>query len=334
MPVDRRAKRNDLSSALSQGDVYQIANVLSLPPVAPPTQQSSYAAGEAVKFEDHGLDWSNVLTHFCNASDAALAGHAVKSYEATAACHSAFHTVFSTSQGNWLVPTMHAICKNTHKAALAADVEASRAAAAASQKADAHAYLQKAVSLLQESYSKTSNDRKEFVPDADLDEEGSKKACVLRIVNELFSIYFKLNTLRLCKNLLRPVESRKLHEMGSMSEMVTYKYYVGRIFLFEDQYEAAEESLNYALQHCHRSALHNKRCILRYLVPVQLYRGRLPSAKLLEKYNLNEFLPIVEGVRTGDLKTFHDGLLQYQDLFIQYVYDMFVCVCNNACVAS
>ena len=347
MPIDRRAKRNELSAALNQGDVYKIASVLTLPPVqvaSPNQQRQPYNApegpGQSIKFEDqHGLDWTNTLTNYCNAVDAAQSpGNAVKCYEAQAIVHASFHSVFSSSLGNWLVPTLHAICKSTHRAALAADKEvaASKQQAAAQTTGgggggDTNAHLQKAVTLLQESYSKTSNDRKEFRPDAPLNEEGSKKAGVLAIVNELFAIYFRLNTLRLCKNLLRPVESRKLHEQGSMSEMVTYKYYVGRIFLFEDQYEAAEESLYYALQHCHKSAVHNKRCILRYLVPVKLYRGRLPSARLLEKYGLHEFIPIVEGVRTGDLQTFHDGLVKYQDLFIQYVV---VVVCLCVCVVQ
>ena len=157
----------------------------------------------------------------------------------------------------------------------------------------------------------------EYRPGSPFDEEGSKKAGVLTIVNTLFAIYFRLNTLRLCRNLLRPVESRKLHEKAKMSEMVTYRYYVGRLFLFEDQYVLAEENLDFAFQHCHKSSVHNKRCILRYLVPVKLYRGLLPSSKLLSKYNLQEFVPIVDGVRTGDLRTFHDGLVKYQDLFIQ-----------------
>jgi hypothetical protein len=69
-----------------------------------------------------------------------------------------------------------------------------------------HARLQSAVTLLQESFSKTLNDRKEFKPNAPLGDDGSKKAGVLFIVNQLFSMYFRLNTLRLCKNLLRYVE--------------------------------------------------------------------------------------------------------------------------------
>lgn len=116
-----------------------------------------------------------------------------------------------------------------------------------------------------------------FQPDAPFDSNGSKKAGVLTIVNELFAIYFRLNILRLCKNLIRPVETRKLNEQGTMGQKVTYKYYIGRLNMFEDQHELAEQNLDYAFTHCHKNAIHNKRCILRYLVPVKLYRGRLPS---------------------------------------------------------
>lgn len=102
---------------------------------------------------------------------------------------------------------------------------------------------------------------------------------VLYIVNQLFSMYFKLNTLRLCKNLLKPVESRGIHENGTMGEMVTYRYYVGRLNMFEDQYDLAEQNFDYALRHCHHSAVANKKRILNYLVPVKLLRGRLPTTK-------------------------------------------------------
>lgn len=112
-----------------------------------------------------------------------------------------------------------------------------------------------------------------------LSEDGSKKVGVLYIVNLLFSMYFRLNTLRLCKNLLKPVESRKIHEKGAMGEMVTYRYYVGRLSMFEDHYGAAELHLDYALQHCHKDAMKNKRRILNYLLPVKLLRGRLPTEK-------------------------------------------------------
>lgn len=116
--------------------------------------------------------------------------------------------------------------------------------------------------------------------------------------------------------------------------------------MFEDQYELAESNLDYALLHCHKDALRNKRCILRYLVPVKMLRGRLPTHErkcpacvfveslfvlmekmnvpVLEKYQLNEFIPLVDSIKTGDLRTFNDGLLKYQDLFIRYAESLWV----------
>lgn len=79
--------------------------------------------------------------------------------------------------------------------------------------------------------------------------------------------------------IFRPVESRGIHESGTQGEMVTYRYYVGRLNMFEDQYDLAEKNFDYALRHCHRSAVANKKRILNYLVPVKLLRGRLPTSK-------------------------------------------------------
>ena len=46
-----------------------------------------------------------------------------------------------------------------------------------------------------------------------------------------------------------------------------------------DQYELAEQNFDYALKHCHKSSVANKKRILNYLVPVKLLRGRLPTNK-------------------------------------------------------
>lgn len=62
-----------------------------------------------------------------------------------------------------------------------------------------------------------------------------------------------------------------------MGQMVTYRYYKGRLDMFEDEHDSAERNLDFAFIHCHRNSFKNKQCILRYLVPVKLYRGRLPT---------------------------------------------------------
>ena len=97
---------------------------------------------------------------------------------------------------------------------------------------------------------------------------------------------------------------------------MTYKYYIGRLSLLEDQYEVAEDNLDYAFLHCNKKATSNKKRILHYLIPVKLLRGRLPTDTLLDKYNLQEFKTLVHGLRTGNLKMFNDALEKYQSRFI------------------
>jgi hypothetical protein len=309
--IDRRSKTEEFRSAIRARDPSYLAALLKLGPVASTKHANPPRKGVSENLKENGTDWSGVLSAWLDASEAAEAvgcflqelnwfplrgarvltttssslslssttahsrtrtqGYAILCYESQSALHTAFNQLFGASVGNKLVPALHAVCKTTHRVALAADTAANNS--------HEHAKLQNAVSLLQESFSRTFNDRKELVPNAPFDEEGSKKAGVLSIVNELFSIYFELNTLRLCKNLLRPVELRKLHQQGAIGQLVTYRYYVGRLNMFEDQYSEAEQNLQFAFDNCHKNAVHNKKCILRYLVPVKLYRGRLPSAQ-------------------------------------------------------
>ena len=122
-----------------------------------------------------------------------------QTYEAQSSLHSAINHALGSSKGNWLIPALHVVCRNTHRAAALADEYVNRSTGNRND----HARLQNAVTLLQASYSKTLNDRVELRPNEPFSEEGSKKAGVLYIVNQLFGMYFRLNTLRLCKNLLR-----------------------------------------------------------------------------------------------------------------------------------
>ncbi|KAG2281850.1 hypothetical protein Bca52824_053070 [Brassica carinata] len=42
--------------------------------------------------------------------------------------------------------------------------------------------------------------------------------------------------------------------------------------------------------------------ILKYLIPVKLSLGILPNDKLLPKYNLHEYMNVVQALRKGDLR--------------------------------
>lgn len=40
---------------------------------------------------------------------------------------------------------------------------------------------------------------------------------------------------------------------------------------------------------------------------------------VLEKYNLVEYIALVDSIRKGDLRKFNDSIAKYQDRFIRYV---------------
>ncbi|KAH8076038.1 hypothetical protein JL721_21 [Aureococcus anophagefferens] len=152
----------------------------------------------------------------------------------------------------------------------------------------------------------------------------SKKRATLYVVAQLLKIYFKLNLLKLAQPLIRPLEatagrsgafdSRKIFPQG---DVVAYRFFVGRLRMFEDQYGAAEEHLIYALAHCDASSRRNKRAILEFLLPVRLRRGALPRRALLEKHGLAALAPLVDAVRSGDLGTFNAELAKNQMAFVR-----------------
>merc|ERR1719464_123115 len=330
--VNVEAKKKELENALIDQDAQRLAKVFRLPSIFPskdnrnlPQPRKHNVQSLYVGEYDHGP----LLASLMDATAAAEDGNVVATFEAQTRVHSTFNRLLSSSEGNWLIPALIVICKNTNQTAIVADQHISLTSKI--QQHHHQAKLEKASPILQESYSKTINDRTEYHPGSPFDTIGSKQSGVLAIVNELFNMYFRLNNLRLCNNLIRPVETKKLQEKGTMAEMITYRYYSGRLNMFEDQHERAETHLDYALQHCHKNAISNKKRILKYLVPIKLFRGRLPTTLLLDKYGLEEFKPIVKGIRKGDFRTFQDGLVQYQDRFVRQGTYLLLEKCKTVC---
>ena len=70
----------------------------------------------------------------------------------------------------------------------------------------------------------------------------SKKLAIFAVTNVLFKIYFKVNTLQLCGKLINVIEKERILDnlrYFPVSDVVMYKYYIGRLKMFEDKYEEA-----------------------------------------------------------------------------------------------
>mmetsp|Transcript_24068 Transcript_24068/g.39552 ORF Transcript_24068/g.39552 Transcript_24068/m.39552 type:complete len:406 (-) Transcript_24068:675-1892(-) len=209
------------------------------------------------------------------------------------------------NEDNWSLSVLHKIDFDLRKIAEMADQELI-------EKGSKPSKLNDAPRILQKSFQLCATDRNSL--------KESKKLGALAVVNCLFKIYFKLNTLRLCKNLIRAVDGAGFppFEVFPIAQKVTYKFFVGRLAMYEDSYKKAETDLMYAFENCTKSSYKNKRLILLYLVPVRLVMGYIPSARLLTKYNLPQYQRVAESIRIGNLLEFNDSMAEHHELFVRH----------------
>lgn len=190
--------------------------------------------------------------------------------------------------------------------------------------------LEETESLLKRAYSLVVNDR--------LPAEDSKKLASLELVNQLFRIYFKLNTVHLCRSLIRQVEGPSkyrvhidprelliIHPLGfpsfeqfPISHQVTFCFFAGRLRLFDDDFKATEQHLGFAFRHCPQKYWKSRRQILIYLIPARIVLGKLPSTRLIHKYQLSQYYErLVYCIRIGNVAGVEASLKQWEEFFIR-----------------
>jgi hypothetical protein len=223
----------------------------------------------------------------------------------------AFLHAMEEEEFTWSQTVMVALFIDLRRLAVSAD----RALRAAGQKTHR---CDQAADKLRQGFSKVSNDKGK-------DLSVSKKWSALHLINQIFKLLFSINQLSvgltnlqrwvdspLCPNHTQPLERRGFPK----SQVVTYQYYSGRLALYEDDFETASRCLQWAFAHCHASATRNKQAILRFLVPVQLLIGRLPSSKLLQKHHLaEEYEDIVGAVRDGNVQQFEIAMAEQYERY-------------------
>lgn len=205
---------------------------------------------------------------------------------------------------NWSLPIMYTICSDLRLIAQ----QAEKQKVGVNEKPGE--ILEKAAECLMGCFRVCAADNRSG-------EEDTKRIGMLALVNQLFKVYFRINKLHLCKPLIRAIESSPFKESFSLSQQVTYRYFVGRKAMYDSNYKAADEYLTYAFENCHKSSRKNKRLILIYLVPVKMLLGYIPSKKVLEKYDVIQFWDLVQAVCQGNLKLFDELMEMHESFFIK-----------------
>ena len=205
--------------------------------------------------------FDEIFANHCQCLATVAEGRHEDAFSAITAAIHAFVKDFKNQETAWSLDALVRLVRAAKDLAVVADDAATAAGKKASKLHDAGA-------LLMLVYRNTANTSVQ-----------EKKSACLFLVIMLFKIYFKLNTLHLCKNLIAAVNLPTFPPFESFpsAQKVTYSYYVGRLAVFDDDYKRAEEHLTYAFEHCSRHSPRNKRLTLRCLVPVKLILGKRPT---------------------------------------------------------
>jgi len=152
----------------------------------------------------------------------------------------------------------------------------------------------------------------------------SRKLGTLALANLTFRLLFKMNSPRQCKPIVAIIKNDSFvpvaMENGTfpLADLVTYRYYTGKLAMYEEDFKTADMALSYALRNTPSSYYHNRRRILECLIPIKLHLGSLPSLKLLIKYKLDKYyIDIINSLRYGNLRIFRIALDTYQEIFIR-----------------
>lgn len=161
--------------------------------------------------------WDEICGAFA-AARASSGASRVQAYEAHARGVRELVKAFrGDDDGAWMTRAMATAADDARAVAIEADEEMRARGEKPSRLADCGSTLM----LVYRAVSQTSN--------------AEKKAPQLRVVNGLFKVYFRLNALHLCKNLINAVNLPTFLPFDSFpkAEKVTYNFYVGRLAVFE-----------------------------------------------------------------------------------------------------
>ncbi|KAI8906586.1 hypothetical protein DFJ77DRAFT_525775 [Powellomyces hirtus] len=238
-------------------------------------------------------------------------GDSVQAAELQNSVAQTFHQVFA-SQTRWCLPVLYAVNGDLRMLSIEAD-EILRSSGEKGGK------LEEAARTMNKAFSYCVTDRFS-APDK------SRKWGTYHIVNLLFKTYFRLTQTNLCASILRSLTAGDIPPLDRfpIADQLTFKYHVGVLAFYNEQYKKADEDLTFALRHCPRTRTGKKRSsarvernrllILNYLVPTRFILGILPHPSLLKKYPALQYLygSFATAIRTGDIRLFDESLYHLQ----------------------
>ncbi|KAK6459901.1 hypothetical protein DFJ63DRAFT_255792 [Scheffersomyces coipomensis] len=158
------------------------------------------------------------------------------------------------------------------------------------------------------------------------DANNPKRNIILFISNKLCSVYFKINSPLLCRNVFSNMNNANVSfKSFNKLEQLQYRYYLSKFCLIKQELTSAFENFNWCLENLPITAINNINKVLKYHLPLSLVIGKRINFNYINQvyshariqppefitiyYQLNQF------IKLGDLKSFNQIILNSYQYF-------------------
>jgi hypothetical protein len=158
--------------------------------------------------------------------------------------------------------------------------------------------VNKTIELLTEAFRVCTSDRC-------TEQRLSKKWGAIQILNQLLKLCHRIKRYELGEQLLSFAEqSLEFRHYLLEDQKMTYDYFLGKSYLFKDDYRKAIECFDPIFQRCPRFMKKNKASILIHLCISKMQFGYTPSLQIIYKYKLTAFHDLLTAIKQGQLYAF------------------------------
>lgn len=203
---------------------------------------------------------------------------------------------------SWSAPLLLQLCEDARVIAQEADKQLG-------QRFRKPRFMEQVLELLKDALSIVSNDQRSI-------EYKSRRIATLTVLNQLLKVYFNTNELSQCSSIVGLTQETTFSfKQFPIEQQVVFKFYEGRLALYNCHYSEAVNSLSDALAHIPVSETTQRRRVLLFLIPAKIMTGLLPSKHTLDVFHMHWFQPIVQAIRSGNVGIFDTALRKHAEFF-------------------
>lgn len=213
----------------------------------------------------------------------------------------------------WLVPGLAVLCNTMNRAALAADAATDDSTemleepeGGAEGEEIQNKFTKQVLNAIRPKLGKVRG------------EEGRHGAYVV-LLGQSIKRCLHLGNMQMAAGFLKLCDSRQINfTHAPRGPMVNFRYYLGRLYMQQEQFKQSEAELVWAFSNCPSSRMRIRRNILECLVAARLRMGKLPGNELLQKYGMTHYVDIITAIKTGNLSLFDRALEAHESIFIKH----------------